>query len=99
MHPKTHLFTKIKVPLSYLGQNHQVSEPWYPGDSMAEWPALKSSLKKQLATESGFDDLTVQVFYDQFECKANVHYPEVCNRSYLQALRGDAFCSVQSALV
>lgn len=76
MHPKTHLFTKIKVPLSYLGQNHQVSEPWYPGDSMTEWPALKSSLKRELATESGFDDLTIQVFYDQFECKANVHYPE-----------------------
>ncbi|KAK5999850.1 hypothetical protein QM012_004938 [Aureobasidium pullulans] len=76
MHTKTHVFTKIKIPMPFLGQNHQVQDVSYPGDPMAHWPALRTSLKKQLAVDSGFEDLEIQVFYDQFGCKANVAYPE-----------------------
>ncbi|KAG9557062.1 hypothetical protein KCU71_g11100, partial [Aureobasidium melanogenum] len=76
MHPKTHVFTKIKIPISFLGQNHQVQDVSYPGDPLAQWPALRTSLKKELAADSGFEDLEIQVFYDQFGCKANVAYPE-----------------------
>lgn len=46
---------------------------------MAPWPALRHSLKRQLAVDSGFEDLQIQVFYDQFACKANSNYPEVCH--------------------
>ncbi|KAH0340925.1 hypothetical protein KCU74_g140, partial [Aureobasidium melanogenum] len=35
-----------------------------------------TSLKKELAFDSGFEDLEIQVFYDQFGCKANIAYPE-----------------------
>ncbi|KAG9637362.1 hypothetical protein KCU77_g6301, partial [Aureobasidium melanogenum] len=45
-------------------------------DPLAQWPALRTSLKKELAADSGFEDLEIQVFYDQFGCKANVAYPE-----------------------
>ncbi|KAG9557079.1 hypothetical protein KCU71_g14198, partial [Aureobasidium melanogenum] len=76
LHPKTHVFTKIKIPISFLGQNHQVQDVSYPGDPLAQWPALRTSLKKELAADSGFEDLEIQVFYDQFGCKANVAYQE-----------------------
>ncbi|KAG9950868.1 hypothetical protein KCU85_g3251, partial [Aureobasidium melanogenum] len=76
LHPKTHVFTKIKIPISFLGQNHQVQDVSYPGDPMAQWPALRTSLKKELAFDSGFEDLEIQVFYDQFGCKANIAWPE-----------------------
>ncbi|KAG9686798.1 hypothetical protein KCU95_g11413, partial [Aureobasidium melanogenum] len=76
LHPKTHVFTKIKIPISFLGQNHQVQDVSYPGDPLAQWPALRTSLKKELAADSGFEDLEIQVFYDQFGCKANVAYLE-----------------------
>lgn len=78
LHPRTHVFTKIKIPISFLGQNYQVQDVSYPGESMAQWPALRSSLKRQLAVDSGFEDLQIRVFYDQFTCKANSNYPEVC---------------------
>jgi hypothetical protein len=71
------VFTKIKIPVSFLGQNYQVQDVSYPGESLAQWPALRTSLKRQLAVESGFEDLQIQVFYDQFTCKANSAYPEV----------------------
>lgn len=78
LHPRTHVFTKIKIPISFLGQNCHVQDISYPGESMAPWPALRNSLKRQLAVDSGFEDLQIQVFYDQFACKANSNYPEVC---------------------
>ncbi|KAI4721940.1 hypothetical protein E4T48_01839 [Aureobasidium sp. EXF-10727] len=76
MHPRTHTFTKIKIPISFLGQNHHVQDVTYPGDPTAQWPTLRTSLKKQLANDAGFEDLEIQVFYDQFTCKANSAYPE-----------------------
>jgi hypothetical protein len=77
LHPRTHVFTKIKVPISFLGQNYQVQDVSYPGEAMAQWPVLRNSLKRRLAVDSGFEDLQVQVLYDQFACKANSAYPEV----------------------
>ncbi|KAI5245233.1 hypothetical protein E4T43_03379 [Aureobasidium subglaciale] len=76
LHPRTHIFSKIKVPVAFLSQNHQVHDVSYPGDPMAQWPTLKPSLKKQLAIDTGIEELKIQVAYDQFACKANTAYPE-----------------------
>ncbi|KAI5238431.1 hypothetical protein E4T42_08995 [Aureobasidium subglaciale] len=76
LHPRTHIFSKIKVPVAFLSQNHQVHDVSYPGDPMAQWPTLKPSLKKQLAIDTGIEELKIQVAYDQFTCKANTAYPE-----------------------
>ncbi|KAI5195993.1 hypothetical protein E4T39_07974 [Aureobasidium subglaciale] len=76
LHPRTHVFSKIKVPIAFLSQNHQVHDVSYPGDPMAQWPTLKPSLKKQLAIDTGIEELKIQVAYDQFTCKANTAYPE-----------------------
>lgn len=77
MHPKTHVFVKIRIPIPTLAQPHQILDPWYSGDPDRRWPALKPSLRKRFVTDSGFDDLQVEALYDQFTCTANVGFPDV----------------------
>lgn len=77
IHPRTHVFTKIKIPISTLAQPHQMNDLWYPGDPQRHWPLLKTPLRKRLAIESGFDDVQVDAYYDQFSCIANVPLPAV----------------------
>ncbi|GAB7353686.1 hypothetical protein MBLNU459_g4092t1 [Dothideomycetes sp. NU459] len=75
VHPRTHVFTKIKIPISTLAQPHQMNDLWYPGDPQKYWPLLKAPLRKRLATESGFDEVQIDAYYDQFSCIANVPFP------------------------
>jgi len=75
VHPRTHVLAKIKIPISTLAQPHQVHDLWYPGDSLRHWPPLKITLRKKLASESGFDDVALEALYDQFTCLANVAFP------------------------
>lgn len=76
VHPRTHVFAKIKIPISTLAQPHGVHDLWYPGDSLRSWPALKVSLRKRLVSETGFEDVAMEAYYEQFTCIANVAYPD-----------------------
>lgn len=77
IHPRTHVFSKIRIPISTLAQPHQMNDLWYPGDPQRHWPLLKTPLRKRLVIESGFDDVQVDAYYDQFSCLANVHVQDV----------------------
>ena len=80
VHPKTHVFAKIKVPIPALRQPHHVHEPWYPGDSDARCGPLKMSLIRRFVQETGFDDIQIESLYDQFSCLANKHLENVRTR-------------------
>ena len=75
VHPRTHVFAKIKIPISTLAQPHQVHDLWYPGDPLRHWPPLKIILRKKLVSETGFEDVAMEALYEQFTCIANVAYP------------------------
>jgi hypothetical protein len=82
LHPKTHVFVKIKIPISALAQPHQILDAWYPSESARQWPVLRGSLRKRLAAETGLEDLKIEALYDQFTCIANVSYPGVSEPLY-----------------
>lgn len=76
VHPRTHVFAKIKIPISTLAQPHQVHDLWYPGDPRRHWPTLKVTLRKRLVSETGLEDVAIEAYYEQFTCMANVAYPD-----------------------
>lgn len=75
-HPRTHVFAKVKIPISTLAQPHKVHDLWYPGDPQRHWPTLKVSLRKRLVSETCFEDVAVEAYYEQFTCIANVAFPD-----------------------
>lgn len=72
VHPKTHVFVKIKVPLSLLSQPPKPHKLWYAGDPRKVHPTLDVTTRKRLSTEFGFQEEELDALYDQFTCIANV---------------------------
>lgn len=72
VHPKTHVFAKIKIPLSVLSQPTKAYPLWYPGDPRKLHSPLDVGVKKRISQQYGFDETTIDAFYDQFTCIANV---------------------------
>lgn len=75
VHPRTHVFAKIKIPISTLAQPHHVHDLWYSGDPLRHWPSLTVALRKRLVSETGFEDVAVEAYYEQFTCIANAPFP------------------------
>ncbi|KAK5157876.1 hypothetical protein LTS14_003798 [Recurvomyces mirabilis] len=75
VHPKTHLFVKIKIPIPVLSQPSQLQQPWYPGDPQIIWPLLRQRTKNMLLERHDFQEHTIDALYDQFSCLANVSTP------------------------
>nr|POE86961.1 calcineurin b-like protein 5 [Quercus suber] len=75
VHPKTHVFVKIKIPLPVMSQPAKQHPLWYPGDPRKFHSPLHSDLKRTLATEHGFEEPMIDALYDQFTSLANVAYP------------------------
>lgn len=73
-HPKTHLFTKIRIPIPTLAQPHQVHSLWYPGDPRRRWPSLDPAIRERLKETYELEDVQVEAWYDQFTCIANVPF-------------------------
>lgn len=72
VHPKTHVFAKIKIPLPVLSQPTKEYRLWYPGDPRKIHAPLDTALKTRLCQGSGFLDTQLDALYDQFTCIANV---------------------------
>nr|POE77530.1 recoverin family protein [Quercus suber] len=74
MHPKTHVFVKIKIPLPVMSQPTKQHPLWYPGDPRKLHPSLDPDLKRNLAAIDEFDEPMIDALYDQFTSLANMAY-------------------------
>ncbi|KAI6841200.1 hypothetical protein KC340_g8988 [Hortaea werneckii] len=72
VHPKTHVFAKIVIPLPVLSQPSMEHPIWYPGDPRKLHSTLDAGVKKRMSQEYGFDEPGIDALYDQFTCTANV---------------------------
>ncbi|KAK5130786.1 hypothetical protein LTR08_001676 [Meristemomyces frigidus] len=72
VHPKTHIFAKIKVPLPILFQPGIESPLWYPGDPQRLPGHLNAGVKKRMSQDHGYEEPAIEALYDQFTCIADV---------------------------
>lgn len=77
VHPKTHVFGKIKIPLPVLSQPTVQYPIWYPGDHRIPHRPLDAGLRKRLAEVHGFAESSIDALYDQFTCIARTEHPDV----------------------
>ncbi|TKA81199.1 hypothetical protein B0A55_02631 [Friedmanniomyces simplex] len=75
-HQKTHVMAKIKIPLPVLSQPCEQHPVWYPGDPRNLHFPLDAGAKKRLASLYEFEEPTIDAFYDQFTCIANVPWSD-----------------------
>ena len=76
MHPRTHLFYKVRIPAPFLGNPRQPQPVWYPGKPSSIMQPLSREHKSSLCQRSGFQLAQVEALWEQFLCLAATYWPQ-----------------------
>lgn len=76
IHPKTHLFYKVRIPAPFLGNPRQAQPVWYPGKPSTLQQHLSRELSLRFCRETGFENPEIEALWDQFRCLAATEWVE-----------------------
>jgi len=76
IHPKTHLFYKVRIPAPFLGHPRQPEPVQYPGKPAAPIHNLTKDAIKKLCDATGYQAPEVEAYWEQFRCVAATVWPE-----------------------
>ncbi|KAI9878693.1 MAG: hypothetical protein M1830_010786 [Pleopsidium flavum] len=76
VHPRTHLFYKVRIPAPFLGNPRQAQPVWYPGKPSSLPQNISRELAKKLVKETGFENPEIEALWDQFRCLAATEWVE-----------------------
>ena len=76
IHPKTHLFYKIRIPAPSLGNMRQPEPVWYPGKPSSVIRNLSKDAITKICQETGYQSSEVEALWEQFRCLAATDWPE-----------------------
>ena len=80
LHPKTHLFYKVRIPAPFLANPKQAQPVWYPGKPSRLPHSLPKALSQRLVRDTGYDNAEVDALWDQFRCLAATDWREDPNQ-------------------
>jgi len=80
VHPKTHLFYKVRIPAPFLGNPRQAQPVWYPGKPSNLPQNLSRDFAKKLVKDTGFENSEIEALWDQFRCLAATEWVEDPNK-------------------
>lgn len=70
IHPKTHLFYKIRIPAPFIGAHKERQPVLYPGKPQAISQDLRKDKLDQFSRETGFRTEEIEAIWEQFRCMA-----------------------------
>ncbi len=80
VHPKTHLFYKVRIPAPFLGNPRQAQPVWYPGKPSSLPQNLSREFARRLSRDTGFDNAELEALWDQFRCLAATEWVDDPNK-------------------
>ncbi|MCJ1400538.1 hypothetical protein MMC11_003744 [Xylographa trunciseda] len=76
IHPKTHVFYKVRVPAPFTGNPRHVQPVWYPGRPLGLLPALPREASRRFQKTTNLEGAEIEALWDQFKCLAATDWPE-----------------------
>lgn len=76
IHPKTHVFYKIRIPAPFLGNTRQPEPVWYPGKPSDVIRNLSKDVLTKICQETGYQSPEIEALWEQFRCLAATDWPE-----------------------
>jgi len=70
IHPKTHLFYKIRIPAPFIRNPKQPEPLWYPGKPAAVNHTLDKQAMTSICKDTGYQVAEVEALWEQFRCLA-----------------------------
>lgn len=75
IHPKTHIFYKIRIPAPFI-RNPRPPEPtWYPGKPTTANRSLEKDIKTSICRDTGYQAAEVDALWEQYRCLAATDWP------------------------
>ena len=74
VHPRTHLFYKVRIPAPFLGNPRKPQPVWYPGKPSSIMYPLSKEDKEKFCQQSGFQLPEVEALWEQFRCLAGTEW-------------------------
>lgn len=80
IHPKTHLFYKIRIPAPFLGHPRQPEPVQYPGKPPSDVINLTKDSIRRMCDVTGYQTSEIEAFWEQFKCLAATEWPDDPNQ-------------------
>ena len=76
IHPKTHLFYKVRIPAPFLGNSRQPQPVWYPGRPTTVTYSVPKEIMEKIRADTGYQAVEVEALWEQFRCLAATEWDE-----------------------
>lgn len=76
IHPKTHLFYKVRIPAPLFSNPKQPQPVWYPGKPTSVIQSLSPETVTKYCNETGFQNPEIEALWEQFRCLAATEWME-----------------------
>ena len=76
IHPKTHVFYKIRIPAPFMRTPRQPEKAWYPGKPAMVNLNLPKDATTMISRKTGFQVAEVEALWEQFKCLAGSEWPD-----------------------
>lgn len=76
IHPKTHLFYKVRIPAPLFSNPKQPQPVWYPGKPTSIIQPLSTETLAKYCSETGFQNPEIEALWEQFRCLAATEWIE-----------------------
>ena len=76
IHPKTHLFYKVRIPALFLGNSRQCQPIWYPGRPTTVTHSIPKEMMEKFKGETGYQAVEIEALWEQFRCLAATEWDD-----------------------
>ncbi|MCJ1245095.1 hypothetical protein MMC30_002296 [Trapelia coarctata] len=76
IHPKTHVFYKVRIPAPFSSNPRHIQPVWYPGKPAGLPQNVPREANKRFCTLAGLESAEVDALWDQFKCLAGTEWAE-----------------------
>lgn len=76
IHPKTHLFYKVRIPAPFLGNSRQTQPVWYPGRPTTVTYTIPKGIMEKIKGDTGYQAVEIEALWEQFRCLAATEWDD-----------------------
>ena len=76
IHPKTHVFYKVRIPAPFSSNPRHIQPVWYPGKPVGLPQNVSREANKRFCKLGGLESAEVDALWDQFKCLAGTEWAE-----------------------
>ena len=76
IHPRTHLFYKVRIPAPFLNSTRQPQPVWYPGRPTTVTYSIPKEIMEKIKKDTEYQAVEIEALWEQFRCLAATEWDD-----------------------